>query len=127
MQVNHGGELRFDTNSDDYTTILKWIRSGAPYGQEGEKEDVTVERVEALPREVVLDLEGVQQLLVMAYLSDGRYEDVSREVEYISKDPDVVMVTEEGEGDRGWERGDDGDDPGGGPRRECGYWSRRRK
>ena len=54
-------------------------------------------RVEALPREVVLDLEGVQQLLVMAYLSDGRYEDVSREVEYISKDPDVVMVTEEGE------------------------------
>ena len=97
MQVNHGGELRFDTDSDDYTTILKWIRSGAPYGQEGEKEDVTVERVEALPREVVLDLEGMQQLLVMAYLSDGRYEDVSREVEYISKDPDVVMVTEDGE------------------------------
>ena len=32
MQVSHGGGLRFETDSSDYTAILNWIKKGAGYG-----------------------------------------------------------------------------------------------
>ena len=39
--VPHGGGLRFEVGSADYETILNWVRSGAPYGEEAEKQGVT--------------------------------------------------------------------------------------
>ena len=80
--------------SADYQTILNWIRAGAPYGDEAEKQGVTVERVEVSPREVVLEPGGRQQLVVTAYLSNGRQEDITEQVRYISNDSGVAEVSE---------------------------------
>src|SRR5438094_2913438 len=62
LSVSHGGGLRFAKDSPDYRTILNWVRSGAPYGEGAEK----IANVEVYPREVFLDPQGNQQLLVTA-------------------------------------------------------------
>lgn len=93
FSVPHGGGERFEVGSPDYQTILRWVRDGAPYGQE---ESARVERLEIFPEEVVLDGKGKHQLLVTAVFSDGAREDFSEEAFYESKNPDVVKVTSEG-------------------------------
>ena len=99
MGVAHGGGQRFEESSSDYKTILDWIRSGAPFGSQGEETGVSIERVEVFPRQSVLDLEGHQQLLVTAHLSNGRQEDITEQVLYVSNDPTVLEVN-----DTGWVR-----------------------
>src|SRR5262249_8365001 len=69
MGVPHGGGLRLNLDSADYQTILNWIRSGAPYGEEAEKTGIRVDRVDVLPQDIVLDSRGRQQLIVTAYYS----------------------------------------------------------
>ena len=88
--VPHGGGLRFKVGSEDYQTIVNWIRAGAPYGEEAEKQGVTVKRVEVSPKEVVLEPGSRQQLVVTAYLSNGRQEDITDRVRYISNDAGVA-------------------------------------
>jgi hypothetical protein len=94
--VPHGGGLRFQVGSADYEMILNWVRSGAPYGEEAEKQGVTVERVEVSPKEVVLQGGGRQQLVVTAYLSNGRREDITEQVRYITNSTEVAEVSETG-------------------------------
>ncbi len=96
FSVPHGGGLRFEVGSADYETILNWVRSGAPYGEEAEKQGVTVERVEVSPKEVVLRGGGRQQLMVTATLSNGRREDITEHVRYLTNDPGVADVNETG-------------------------------
>jgi hypothetical protein len=96
FSVPHGGGQRFALDSPDYETILNWIRQGAPYGEETGTQIVAVERLEIYPRSTVLDLEGTQQLLVTAHLSNGQQEDVTGQVLYVSNNPEVVQVTSEG-------------------------------
>ena len=81
--------------SADYETILQWIRDGAPYGKEG-GESVRVTGVEVFPKEVVLDPKGKHQILVTAQLSNGRKEDLTGQVLYVSNNPEVVKVNSEG-------------------------------
>lgn len=95
MSRTHGGGKQFEAGSSDYGIILNWIRAGAPYGHEGEK-SVSLERVQVFPTQTVLDLGGRQQLLVTAHLSNGRREDITEQVLYISSDPEVVKVNEAG-------------------------------
>ncbi|MBM3773807.1 MAG: DUF1549 domain-containing protein, partial [Acidobacteria bacterium] len=92
----HGGGRRFSQGSADYLAILNWIKSGAPYGAEADSGSVAIARLEAYPRETVLDRQGSQQLLVTAHLSNGRSEDVTDQVLYTSNNPEVVEVTPEG-------------------------------
>jgi hypothetical protein len=96
MSVAHGGGLRFATGSADYETILNWVRQGAPYGEEGKAGSVEVERVEVTPREVVLAPQGKHHLLVTAYLSNGRQEDLTGQVRYASNNAEVVKVSSDG-------------------------------
>jgi hypothetical protein len=96
FSVPHGGGLRFEVGSADYQTILNWIRSGAPYGEEAEKQGVAVVRVEVFPKEVVLQPGGRQQLLVTAYLAGGKTEDITEQVRYVTNDPAVADVSETG-------------------------------
>ena len=96
FSVPHEGGLRFEVGSADYETILNWVRSGAPYGEEAEKQGVTVERVEVAPKDVVLQGDGHQQLIVTATLSNGQREDFTEQVRYISNDPAVAEVSETG-------------------------------
>ena len=84
MGIGHGGGQRFSVDSTDYETIVNWIRQGAPFGEESEGESVRVVGIEVQPAEVVLDAQGRQQLLVTARLSNGRREDITSEVLYVS-------------------------------------------
>ena len=96
FSVPHGGGKRFAEDSLHYRRILNWVRKGAPYGEEGAVESSRIERLEVYPQWVVLDLQGTQQLLVTAHLSNGRREDLTGEVLYVSNDPGVVSVSPEG-------------------------------
>lgn len=71
FQVPHGGGLHFTTGSADYETILKWIRAGAPYGENSQQSDTTAERVDVFPQQVVLNSGAWQQLLVTAHFRTG--------------------------------------------------------
>ena len=93
--VEHGGGQRFREDSSDYQRILNWVRQGAPYGEESEEQSV-MERLEVFPQSVVLDREGHHQLLVTAHLSNGRREDITEQVLYVSNNPEIVKVTPEG-------------------------------
>ena len=92
VSVPHGGGQRLEVNSPDYETILDWIRRSAPYEQESIAESVRIDRLEVYPRSAVLDLEGTQQLLVTAHLSNGQQEDLTDQVLYVSSNPEVVEV-----------------------------------
>lgn len=96
MSIAHGGGERFGVDSSDYKTILNWILTGAPYGEEGKEKGVSIERLEVFPRQTVLDRKGRQQLLVAAHLSNGRREDITDQVLYVSNDPNVVEVNDTG-------------------------------
>ena len=96
MAAAHGGGKRFEEDSSDYEMLLNWIRADAPYGEEGEEQVIAIERVEVFPGQTVLDGKGRQQLLVTAHLSNGRQEDITDQVLYVSNDPKVVEVNETG-------------------------------
>jgi hypothetical protein len=96
LAVPHGGGQRLNPESSSYRTLLSWIQDGAPYGEEGSEESARIERLEVLPREVVLDRKGQHRLLVTAHLSNGRREDVSEQVLYESNDHEIVEVDEAG-------------------------------
>ena len=96
FSVPHGGGLRFEVGSPDYLTILNWIKAGAPYGDEAEKQGVTIKRVEVLPKIVVLDTQGRQQLVVTGYLTDGRREDLTGQARFNSENSEVAEVSDSG-------------------------------
>lgn len=92
LQVPHGGGQRLDPNGPDYRALLQWIGRGAPYGN-GAPEIV---RLDVMPRQIVLEPELSQQLVVTAWLSDGSREDFTRRVRYQSTAETVVQVDEDG-------------------------------
>ncbi|MFN0165276.1 MAG: DUF1549 and DUF1553 domain-containing protein [Bryobacteraceae bacterium] len=96
MQVPHGGGRRFPPNSPEYRTILNWIRTGAPLGEETEEKGISIASVEVFPAEVVLRPDEWHQLLVTARLSNGRREDITDQVLYQSNDSAVADVGDAG-------------------------------
>ncbi len=95
FSIPHGGGPRFEVGSTEYQTLLNWIGSRAPYGEENNSAG-KIEGVEVFPSEAVLDSAGKQQLLVTARLSNGRQEDITDEVLYVSNNPDIVKVSPQG-------------------------------
>jgi hypothetical protein len=95
LGLPHGGGLRFAPGSRDYQTILNWVQRGAPYSEEAQARS-SIEKIEVYPKEVVLDPGGRQQLLVTAYLSAGRQQDMTDSVLYSSSDPEVISVSDTG-------------------------------
>jgi len=96
FSVPHGGGLRFSVGSPDYLTLLNWIKSGAPYGDEAEKQGDSVKRVELYPQEAVLDTKGRQQFTVTAYLNNGRQEDITEQAHYDAETGGVIAVNDSG-------------------------------
>jgi hypothetical protein len=94
--VNHGGGERFAEGSPDYQEVVDWVKKGVPYGEDRAERAARVTRLEIEPRQVVLDAQGKQQLLVTALLSDGRREDLTDKVLYASNNKEVVRVSEGG-------------------------------
>jgi len=89
----HKGGLRFDTDSAEYRILAEWIASGAPGPS---ADDPVVQKIEVLPRESRLNVGQNQDVLVRAYYSDGRVEDVTRWAKLNSADETVAKVDEEG-------------------------------
>jgi hypothetical protein len=93
-QIPHEGGLRFDPNSDEGLTILRWIEAGAPF----EEDEPRLRKLEIEPSTFVLsDVGQTSQLKVLAYFSDGAVEDVTEKAVYESKDAPVAEVSPTGE------------------------------
>ncbi len=89
FQVAHGGGQLMTAESDEYATILEWLRQGAPYGVSG----IRLERLEIHPGERVLEGPGARQpIVVVGHLSDGTTRDMTAEVRYSVNDEAVISV-----------------------------------
>jgi hypothetical protein len=89
----HGGGKRLDPKSDDYALLVRWIAQGTPYGQGS---DPKVERIEVLPAQRTMALDGEQQLVVLARYSDGSVQDVTRSALYEPNEKSMAEVDETG-------------------------------
>ena len=95
MQIPHGGGLRFETGSDDYNTILEWVRTGAPLGEEG-AESSRLKELRVFPDTVFLKPGQEHQFLVTGRYGDGTEEDLTRQVLFEVKEPEVAEVSSTG-------------------------------
>jgi Protein of unknown function (DUF1553)/Protein of unknown function (DUF1549)/Bacterial Ig-like domain (group 2) len=91
--VPHKGGLRLTAESPDYNVIAQWIAAGA---KQPADVDARLERIEVLPARASLVKGGTQPLLVRAFYSDGREEDVTKWAKYSSASEAVATVSEDG-------------------------------
>ena len=95
FSIPHGGGVRFEVGSHDYSLLLEWLNQRAPYEQE---QSPTITSLEVFPEERILVGEkSRQQLVVTASYSDGSREDATRKVQY-STGNDAVVGVEDGGG-----------------------------
>jgi hypothetical protein len=94
--VKHGGGQRFSEESADYRQIVDWIKNGAPYGEDRHGQAVRITRLEIEPAALVLDRKGKRQLLVTAVLGNGRRQDMTGKVLYVSRNEEVARVSPDG-------------------------------
>ena len=93
FRIAHGGGQLMTADSDEYATILEWLRQGAPYGASG----IRLERLEMHPAEKVLEGTGSRQpVVVVGRLSDGTTRDMTGEVRYSVNDKAVVALDQDG-------------------------------
>jgi hypothetical protein len=92
-QIAHGGGKRLEKGSASHTLLQRWIEQGAPNDTSGTP---TVQRLDVLPRERRLDRTGTQQMIVIAYLSDGSTLDVTQLAQFEANAPELVAVTPAG-------------------------------
>ena len=92
-ELPHQGGSRLTRSSDDYKTIVRWIRQGLPYGSDG---DSSVTRISVEPRERLTRAKAVQQLRVVAHFSDGSSKDVTRIAQYEANDEEMAIVSDQG-------------------------------
>lgn len=91
--IAHGGGKKFDTSSDEYKLLRRWVANGAAGPGASEAELL---RLEIFPSMRQFIPEGRQQLVVQAHYSDGRIEDVTRMAQYESNDPEVAAIDASG-------------------------------
>jgi hypothetical protein len=89
----HGGGQRLDPDSHEYRMLHRWIAQGLPYGS---GEEAQVVSIEVLPKHRRLLASAPQQLSVVAHLSDGSCEDVTRAAVYTSNDEEMAEVSTTG-------------------------------
>ncbi len=92
--VPHKGGLRFSPDSLEYRVLAEWIAAGAPATT---ADDPRVDRIEILPRGVVLRPGDKQQFLVRAHFTDGHQEDVTRWVKFTSANESVAQIDDAGQ------------------------------
>lgn len=89
----HGGGKRLDPKSDDYRLLVRWVAQGMPFGNEG---DPKLARIEVLPKQRTMPLGGEQQLVVLAYYTDGTVLDATRSALYEPNEKSMAKVEEDG-------------------------------
>jgi hypothetical protein len=93
--VAHGGGRRFTSVSPDYSSILSWIRKGAPYGPEDLREERVV-RLEVAPGLITLTEGATHGLIVTAHLAGGATRDFTTQALFVSNDGGVAAVNAKG-------------------------------
>ncbi|MFO1001188.1 MAG: DUF1553 domain-containing protein [Planctomycetaceae bacterium] len=93
MAVPHKGGLKLQPESWHYRVVSEWIAAGAPAPSE---QDARIERLEILPERTTLRAGATQPLLVRAWYSDGRVEDVTQLAKFTSSNEAVSSVDENG-------------------------------
>lgn len=96
MIVPHGGGKRLESDSEDYGTILAWIRSGAPYGAEQSGGEPRLVKLTVYPALAVIPVGARHQILVTGQFSDGRTEDLTHQVLFASNDSAIASVSPDG-------------------------------
>lgn len=92
--VPHTGGKRFEPTSDYAKALLGWIQAGAPEDQGAVP---TVETLEILPRQVLLEGAGTrQQMIVRARYSDGTERDVTSLALFYSNNDNSAPVSPDG-------------------------------
>jgi hypothetical protein len=91
--VPHGGGKLIEPGSPSYEVIHRWISEGA---RPGDPAAPRVDRIEISPPNLVMKPGGTQQLRVLAHLTDGSTEDVTRLAQYESNVPELASVDEAG-------------------------------
>ena len=95
--VAHGGGHVLEVGSPDYQTLLEWIRSGAPHGDEEGREAIAIGALEVEPPRMILEQgAGTGRLLVTARLSNGWSEDLTGRAHLEIQDPTVARLNAEG-------------------------------
>lgn len=92
-QPAHGGGVRIVEDSREYRLIRRWIEQGMP---KGGPTDPVVDRIDVFPKERILVGSEEQQLRVVATYTDKRTQDVTRQAEYKSQQPDILKVDPSG-------------------------------
>lgn len=87
-RLPHGGGKRMVPDDDSHQLLTDWIRQGMPYGAQ----DPKVVRIEIFPQQRVMDRQSTQRLRVTATYSDGRNEDVTRQVQFQTNDESIATV-----------------------------------
>ena len=90
----HKGGKRFAVDSLEFEVLSQWIANGFPGPAAS---DARIERIEINPGQVHLTPGDRQQVVVRAFFSDGRQEDVSQWAKFSSANESVVRVDEQGE------------------------------
>lgn len=91
--VPHQGGARFQPESSETRTLLRWIAEGAPGPVATEP---AVEQIEITPAEAVLPPNAGQQLVVTARYADGSARDVTAFSRFVSNQDPVATVDSSG-------------------------------
>lgn len=92
-ELPHQGGSRLERDSDAYKLLVRWIQQGLPYAPE---DAPGVTRIAVSPQECLTRPEARQQLQVTAHFSDGSTRDITRSVQYESKDNEMATADEHG-------------------------------
>jgi len=96
MGKPHGGGKRLDKDSQDYKSILDWVKKGAPYGSEDDGSLPKLTHLEVFPPLAAVPVGGQHRLLVTGIFNDHHKEDFTHQVLYASNDADVASVSADG-------------------------------
>lgn len=92
--VTHTGGERWQTNSETYKTVLRWIQDGAP---KDPTNIASVVGIEIAPNQAVLEGSNTtQRLVVRANYSDGTQRDVTSLAVFISNNEPSARVSDHG-------------------------------
>jgi hypothetical protein len=87
--LGHGGGKRLEGGSPEYRRLVRWVRSGMPFGR---ATDPRVVRITLAPEHRLMTRNAQQQVAVTAHYSDGSREDVTHRAQYISNDEALVSA-----------------------------------
>lgn len=94
QDVAHEGGKRFDKNSWEYQTLMKWIAQGAPSSTD---EEIHLTKLEVTPAQLTLSLPQDEiQIKAIATFSDGSTKDVTPYAVYEEAQNGLVKVSTAG-------------------------------